>query len=268
MKFALVNGERQDAQPHLSGNCPFCGQVMIAKCGEIKIRHWAHKGRRNCDPWWENETEWHRASKDQFPAAWQEIVQHAESGERHIADVKTDHGWAIEFQHSPLKAEERSSRETFYRKLVWVVHGARRKKDLPQFREAVNRGSVIGLNAPGSISPIRIPFADECVILQEWTGSPAPVFIDFEDGPMLWWILKGTPDGSVYVAPFPRSFFVAIHRGGVTQDVRDNFEKFVNELGSLISQYEASLRLQRAGPFPAAAIHRHPMRPIQRSRRL
>ena len=48
------------------------------------------KGRRFCDPWWENETEWHRAWKDQFPADWQEIVHHAEDGEKHIADVKTD----------------------------------------------------------------------------------------------------------------------------------------------------------------------------------
>jgi len=45
--------------------------------------------------------------KDQFPADWQEHVQHAETGERHIADVKTSRGWVIEFQHSYLKPEER-----------------------------------------------------------------------------------------------------------------------------------------------------------------
>ena len=69
---------------------------MVARCGEVRVRHWAHKGRRLCDPWWENETEWHRAWKDQFPADWQEVVCYAEDGERHIADVKTHAGWVIE----------------------------------------------------------------------------------------------------------------------------------------------------------------------------
>jgi hypothetical protein len=42
--------------------------------------------------------------------SWQEIVHRSDSGEKHIADVKTDHGWVIEFQHSYLNPEERRSR--------------------------------------------------------------------------------------------------------------------------------------------------------------
>ena len=52
--------------------------------------HWAHRGSRFCDPWWENETEWHRSWKGQFPVNWQEVVHQAETGEKHIADVKTE----------------------------------------------------------------------------------------------------------------------------------------------------------------------------------
>lgn len=33
MKFALVNNERQEAQPGLIGNCIYCGNQTIAKCG-------------------------------------------------------------------------------------------------------------------------------------------------------------------------------------------------------------------------------------------
>ncbi len=263
MKFALVNGGRQEAKPHLSGNCPACGQVMIAKCGEIKIWHWAHKGPRNCDPWWENETAWHRAWKDQFPADWQEIVHHADDGERHIADVKTDHGWVIEFQRSPINPEERRSRDAFYLKLIWVVDGTRRKRDFPQFCEAVNRGSPVGSN-----SLIRIGLSNECAILREWVGSQAPVFLDFGSDQDLWWILKGTADGSAYVARFPRSQLIEIHRVGATQGVRDNFETFVNDLRKLVSGYESYLVLKRAGPSPAPSFQQYPIRPIQRSRRL
>ena len=39
MKFSLVNGRRQEAQPNLSGECPVCGQATVAKCGEVKIWH-------------------------------------------------------------------------------------------------------------------------------------------------------------------------------------------------------------------------------------
>ena len=105
MKFALINGQRQEAKPNLSGECLACGQPMIAKCGEVKIWHWAHKGRCTCDPWWENETEWHRTWKGLFPESWQEVIHQADDGERHIADVKTDRGWVIEFQHSFIKPE-------------------------------------------------------------------------------------------------------------------------------------------------------------------
>lgn len=74
MKFAVVEGERQEAQPGLSGKCPFCGDAMIAKCGQVRDRHWSHRGTRKCDPWWEPETEWHRAWKNQFPRDWQEFM--------------------------------------------------------------------------------------------------------------------------------------------------------------------------------------------------
>src|SRR5262249_46405857 len=128
MKFALVEGERREAKPGLSGKCPIHGHAMIAKCGEYRVNHWAHRANCTCDHWWEPETEWHRAWKNQFPEGWQEIIHQSQSeaGERHIADVKTESGAVIEFQHSFLRRDERESREKFYRKLVWVVDGLRR----------------------------------------------------------------------------------------------------------------------------------------------
>ncbi|WDD92819.1 hypothetical protein Bsp3421_002850 [Burkholderia sp. FERM BP-3421] len=77
---------------------------MVAKCGRVKVWHWAHKGKKPCDPWYESETQWHRDWKDKFPREWQEVVDHdAQSGEIHIADVKTPHGLVLEFQHSPRR---------------------------------------------------------------------------------------------------------------------------------------------------------------------
>ncbi|WP_425595275.1 competence protein CoiA family protein [Pseudophaeobacter arcticus] len=46
----------------MRGECPYCGSEMIARCGQVKVHHWAHKSTENCDPWWENETNWHLVS--------------------------------------------------------------------------------------------------------------------------------------------------------------------------------------------------------------
>jgi hypothetical protein len=233
MRFAVVNGERQEAQAGLSGTCPACARPMVAKCGEVKVSHWAHKGRRVCDPWWENETEWHRAWKNEFPNGWQEIVHKAENGEKHIADIKTDHGWVIELQHSYLKPEERRSRNAFYQKLVWVVDGTRRKTDGEQFRKALHGGMPLG-------STFRVR-PDECSLLREWGDTSAPVLFDFGGGPSLWWLLAKGSSGFAYVAPFSRADFVEIHRNGATKMACD-FNALVDDLGELVANYDKQLR--------------------------
>lgn len=76
-----------------------CGDLVQAKCGTKVVWHWAHKGRLHCDPWWENETDWHRAWKARFPEECREIVRFDEKGEKHVADVLTKRGMVIEFQN-------------------------------------------------------------------------------------------------------------------------------------------------------------------------
>lgn len=100
-----------------------CASAMIAKCGPRKIPHWAHHRIRNCDPWWEPETPWHRDWKNQFPEECREVSHLALDGEVHRADVKTPTGIVIELQHSSITDAERLSREEFYGNLVWVLDG-------------------------------------------------------------------------------------------------------------------------------------------------
>lgn len=96
---------------------------MVSKCGPRVIHHWAHFGRRNCDPWWENETPWHREWKNLFPAECREIHHVASNGEIHRADIVTPTGIVIEIQHSAMTDAERISRENFYSNLVWILDG-------------------------------------------------------------------------------------------------------------------------------------------------
>jgi competence protein CoiA len=215
MKFAVVEGERREAQPGLSAKCQACGAAMIAKCGQHRVHHWAHQGGRSCDPWWEDETEWHRAWKNNFPAECQEFIQHdGQSGEKHIADVRTPHGLVIEFQHSHLNPLERAARERFHGNMVWVVDGARLKRDYLRF----NRGKDDLRRTPVQ-GYYLLAFPEECFPAM-WLDSSAPVIFDFRgvdesqppdairDG--LWCLLPGRAKGSAVVVGMSREEFVKV----------------------------------------------------------
>lgn len=129
MEFALVDGSKTSPFSGGRGVCPQCGAAMVAKCGARKVHHWAHQGRCNGDPWWENETEWHRSWKALFPPECREISHTDPCGEIHRADIKTPNGIVVEVQNSPMSDMERISRETFYGNLVWVLNGSSFRKN-------------------------------------------------------------------------------------------------------------------------------------------
>lgn len=174
MRFALIENKRADAQPKQIGLCPICSQPVIAKCGDRKVWHWAHRSKTSCDNWWESETEWHRNWKDNYPAEWQETVLFDEqTGEKHIADVQTIHNLVIEFQHSAIKQEERLSREKFYKNMIWVVDGTRLKRDYLRFHKGM--GNFRRTNQQGVF---HVDFPDE-VFPKNWLNSTVPVIFDF-----------------------------------------------------------------------------------------
>ena len=136
MQYALVNGIRSHAKKGLEGLCELCNSKVIAKCGDSVIHHWSHYKRKDCDKWWEPETLWHRDWKNKFPEEYREIIFKNDSTmEIHRADIYTPAGLTIEFQHSFISNEERTSRENFYNKLIWVVDGSRRANDFKRFQK-------------------------------------------------------------------------------------------------------------------------------------
>ncbi|MBP5713862.1 MAG: hypothetical protein J6X07_04085 [Prevotella sp.] len=178
MKFALVDNEKVEAAKGLKGVCPICQESVIPKCGQYKINHWAHKSIAHCDKWWESETDWHRNWKNLFPKEWQEIVAYDEkTGEKHIADIKTSSDLVVEFQHSHISNEERISREEFYKNMVWVVDGTRRKRDFDKFCQNLNSFSL-------SYIPRTCLYVVKHGIYnipREWQQSKVPVLFDFRD---------------------------------------------------------------------------------------
>lgn len=222
MKYAIVERERRAAEPSLLGECPACGKAMIAKCGQHRVHHWAHRGRRTCDHWWEPETQWHRAWKGEFPEQWQEVVHQSASGEKHIADVKTENGLVLEFQYSFLRPDEREARESFYRKMVWVVDGLRLKRASDQFFASLGAAIVVKLK------PLTFSSAlNKGALLRDWSGRRVPVFFDFGhsssqlgpepgfDEPVLWRLDPRSPNGVAHVSPVLRTSFLRAHLRGL-----------------------------------------------------
>jgi hypothetical protein len=222
MQHALVNGEKTEAQPSLRGVCRICGGVTIAKCGQHMVWHWAHKSRAVCDRWWESETEWHRHWKDQFPKEWQEIICHDITGEKHIADIKTPHGTAVEFQHSPLDPEEMRSREAFYGDMIWVVNGTRSELDPGFFRMGIHP-------KPTAPSPPahQLDWHGRGKILLNWSQAEKPVYLDFgqfqEGVDLVWRLIMYDGNTKVgFVGPMHKKHFIeTILEGGSFPRVLD-----------------------------------------------
>ena len=163
------------------------------------VWHWAHRSRKNCDPWWEPETQWHRSWKSRFAHDWQEVVHtDPKTGDRHIADVKTPHGLVIEIQNSPLHREEMTSRERFYGNMIWIVNGDRRGTDGQQ--ETLDEAHF---NMGRSSQPIRtdpltftVEWQGKSKLLHNWSKASKDVYFDFADG-VLWKFDSFDPDKTI-----------------------------------------------------------------------
>ena len=241
MKYAIVNGQRTEPSKAAKGTCPACKSEMIAKCGKIKVHHWSHKSKQNCDRWWENETIWHREWKDCFETEWQEFVHKDEAtGEKHIADVTTSHGWTIEFQHSPMDDEERKARNTFYKKIVWVIDGTRRKTDIDQLNNLLKCSVEIKAGNPTfAINP-----DNKNRLLAEWHNNESLVFFDFKQAingqRIIWFVLPKLDPKDAYVPNFANYLFIQAFPAGlfIKSHINSGFDLFfTREIYEHVLQY-------------------------------
>lgn len=135
MIWGIKDNQRIKATPKQKAFCPLCKEELIAKCGEIKIWHFAHKSGNECDAFFEPESEWHINWKNEFPVTQQEVM--IKKGIKyHIADIKTKTGKVIELQHSPISKKDVEKREEFYDDMIWLLDGKTFGKNI-QFKSKV-----------------------------------------------------------------------------------------------------------------------------------
>lgn len=240
MRFALLNDELTEAKVGLVAICPGCTRPVVAKCGDKRVHHWAHRGTKMCDDWWEPETEWHRSWKNNFPVEWQEkFLPDRKTGEKHIADLLTPDGLVIEFQHSHIDPKERISREQFYKKMVWVVDGTRLKRDFPRFEKGRN-----DFRESHKPKIFKVEFVDEC-FPSSWLESTVPIIFDFwiaeplaEEANVrraLYCLLPIRIGFDAFIAELPRKAFIQSISDG---EWLNRVESFMKELNSLKHQYD------------------------------
>jgi hypothetical protein len=177
MEFALSEKNIRIKATHGTiGFCELCHEALIPKCGSVKIHHWAHKSLKNCDPWWEGETNWHREWKSVVPENFREIVVEKD-GKKHRADILLQSGIIVEFQKSPLSLDERFEREIFYQKILWVIYFPKKKVDSIFKTEREDNRIIVDSFSEGFFS----------------SPHTCPVFLDFNDGE-IFWISEFGPD--------------------------------------------------------------------------
>lgn len=268
MKFSLVNGYKTEPRPGLQGTCAYCQSDTITKCGQVKIWHWAHKSKFSCDPWWENETEWHRAWKNQYPAEWQENI-HIDfaTGEKHIADIKTASELVIEFQHSAIHPDEIKTREAFYKSMVWLVDGTRLKKDDSRFRQGFNN-----LEPEIIDGYFRIAFPDKC-FHKSWLERSKPVYFDFqgiissdqtdEMHDPLWCLLPGREQQYALVARISRKEFIDFSSNdSKLLPTRDRFSAQLKKLQADIKDAVEAVKKIKELQAAQAAAHQQYLRSL------
>lgn len=241
MRFALIENKRVEAQPKQQGFCPICSQPVIAKCGDKKVWHWAHRSIKACDSWWEPETEWHRNWKNHYPLDWQETVLFdQQTGEKHIADVKTVHSLVLEFQHSAIKQEERLAREKFYKNMIWVVDGTRLKRDYPRFHKGMEN-----FRRTNQQGVFYVDFPEE-VFSKNWLSSSVPVIFDFSTPEQndikntLWCLL---PQKDV-----TRAIVVGFKRNDLVQITHNRGQLFMESQKQKTQPRPAQIRIRRREP--------------------
>src|SRR4030042_5208785 len=111
MEFALSeNNVRIRATPGAEGFCSLCGKRLIPHRHHRYPNHWAHNKGEECDPWWENQSAWHRNWENQVDEQFRERPIE-KNGKKHIADILLVSDVVVELQHTPLSPEPRCERE-------------------------------------------------------------------------------------------------------------------------------------------------------------
>ena len=174
MKYAMINSQKVEAKPNLKGAlCPKCKSEMIAKCGSIRIHHWAHKKGAHCDEWAEPENAWRLNWLKAFEGFRQEEII-KQGNESHFVDVLTENGTPILFRQKAPSSDDMAKMESFFRGLIWFANMGASIRACKAFEKAMIEQFI-------TESEIKNVWLCSCEkgIPAAWLDAKYPVFLDF-----------------------------------------------------------------------------------------
>ncbi|MCB0524866.1 MAG: hypothetical protein H6576_07740 [Lewinellaceae bacterium] len=220
MLFATLNGVKVEANPKAQGTCLLCDQPVFPKCGEINVWHWAHYKDKNCDYWYEPETEWHKNWKLVFGKENCEIVI-SKDGCKHIADVLTNDDLIIELQNSPIQIDVIREREDFYgERMLWIINGKHFKNNFSIFKSRLDEDiKYFRFYDPLSAEFGKVDNSPKNEFnftwswcRKSWSNVQRNVFIDFGDE-YLFWVKEGMGTNSGKGNQVMKKFFLNKYGG-------------------------------------------------------
>ncbi|MCQ2361958.1 MAG: hypothetical protein MJ048_02860 [Acidaminococcaceae bacterium] len=261
-RYAYVLGEKIGPSKKLHGSCPLCGEEVIAKCGNIRVHHWAHKNRQDCETFTKDTSEWHKSWQEKFPEEWrEEPITNTVIKKRHRADICTPQGIVVEFQHSPIDVEEQEERESFYllqtnsphtNGMVWVVDATCYQQVQKHFEEEIRYILTKPINGEDRYLK-NYYFLDDAnfIFPKEWVNRNVFVFFDYFN------FETKTGDTNLYCL-FPK---LKDGKRIIWVCPRDRFVNFVSNVDFYVIFL---LYMQERIIMPARAIKRqiHPIRHI------
>src|ERR1035437_4900517 len=197
MIYAVTEaGRRICAEPNQHALCPGCRAPVLSKCGAINVWHWAHASGKECDPWYEPETQWHINWKMQFEESCREVVMGEHRADIFALDKYSTFPYVVELQHSPLEFTEIVERERFYGLMVWIVDGL-------GFKNHFEFGCEIKTNGGATV---EAPFRRKW-FRKSWAGSSKALYLDLGD--CLWLVTGMNADGTGTVRSLTYHEFLA-----------------------------------------------------------
>jgi len=103
--------------------CICCNSKLIPKLGKIKVHHFAHENKIECDTFrtTDSMTFWHQYWQSFVDTKYFEVVIE-KNGKKHIADIyNPTKNLIIEIQHSNISQQKIKEREDFYDNMIWLI---------------------------------------------------------------------------------------------------------------------------------------------------
>ncbi len=154
--------------------CPICEEKLSVKAKEsvVKSPHFAHRKNYKCvDTWTHDMSEWHYSWQKLFPKECREFVIERQ-GVKHRADVFINNT-VIEFQHSPITAEEIKERNEFYLgcgyHVVWIFDADKK------IRNAIDKNGTLD---PAKTETLEWKIAQSKFAFPEYYNNTS-VFLDY-----------------------------------------------------------------------------------------